>query len=89
VGNEKIAAIGVRVARPAGTAGGWVTMHGLALNVTVDLGWFGRIVPCGIADRGVTSIEKLTGARPALLEVAEKLAGHFGAVYGMRIVKSE
>ena len=67
VGEEKIAAIGVRVGKPAGT-GGWVTTHGLALNVDVDLGWFERIVPCGIADRGVTSIgiwrRRPTGRKP-------------------------
>ena len=56
VGNDKIAAIGVRVSRPGGASGAWVTTHGLALNVDVDLAWFERIVPCGIADRGVTSI---------------------------------
>ena len=51
----------MRVGRPAGAAGGWVTTHGLALNVDVDLAWFERIVPCGIADKGVTSIEALSG----------------------------
>jgi len=82
VGAEKIAAIGVRVGRPIGPAGAWVTMHGLALNVTIDLGWFARIIPCGIADRGVTSIETLTGSRPPLQHVAQRLAGHFGDMYG-------
>jgi len=53
VGQEKVAAIGVRISRPAGAAGGWVTTHGFALNVDVDLGWFARIVPCGIAGHGV------------------------------------
>ncbi|MEX0684168.1 MAG: lipoyl(octanoyl) transferase LipB [Dehalococcoidia bacterium] len=78
VGDEKIAAIGVRAGRPAGTAGGWVTTHGLALNVNVDLGWFARIVPCGIVDRGVTSIEALTAAAPSLQDVARTMAGVFG-----------
>lgn len=80
VGNHKIAAIGVRAGRPAGTAGGWITTHGLALNVNVDLGWFARIVPCGIADRGVTSVEELTGASPSLPDVAGALARTFGEV---------
>ena len=78
---DKIAAIGVRVGKPAGAAGGWVTGHGLALNVDVDLGWFERIVPCGITDRGVTSIKKLTGAPPGVEDVAERLSTAFGEVF--------
>jgi lipoyl(octanoyl) transferase len=81
VGDEKVAAIGVRVGKPAGAQGGWVTSHGLALNVDVDLDWFERIVPCGIADKGVTSLAKLTGEAPELEEVAEALAVAFGEVY--------
>jgi lipoate-protein ligase B len=83
-GESKIAAIGVRIGKPAG-AGGWVTGHGLALNVDVDLAWFERIVPCGIADRGVTSIQALTGAAPAITAVAEQLAVDFGTVFGRRM----
>ena len=79
---EKIAAIGVRVGKPAGPSGGWVTTHGLALNVTVDLKWFGRIVPCGIGDRGVASIESLTGQRPRLEDVADVLRGALGDALG-------
>lgn len=52
VGGAKVAAIGVRASR-------WVTYHGLALNVAMDLGPFQGIVPCGIADRGVTSVQQL------------------------------
>jgi lipoyl(octanoyl) transferase len=81
VGEEKIAAIGVRVGRPLGT-GGWVTTHGLALNVDVDLEWFRKIVPCGIADKGVTAIKQLLGTAPELEDVAAALARQFGDVFG-------
>lgn len=83
VGDKKIAAIGVRVGKPAGAEGGWVTSHGLALNVDVELSWFESIVPCGIADRGVTSIKALTGEVPPVAEVAQRLAGNFADVFGV------
>lgn len=87
-GGEKLAAIGVRVSRPERRAGGrWVTSHGLALNVSVDLEWFRRIVPCGIADRGVTSMERLLGRTVPVEEVAERLADQFGAVFGRQVVR--
>ncbi len=87
---EKIAAIGVRVGKPGGPWGGWVTTHGLALNATVDLEWFERIVPCGIGERGVASIESLTGMRPRLKDVADVLRGALGDVLGreVRVVAS-
>lgn len=66
---RKIAAIGVRVA--SGT-----TMHGFALNVDPDLSWFGRIIPCGITDAGVTSIAAELGTAPGLREVADRLRPH-------------
>ena len=88
VGDKKVAAIGVRVSRPGGANGAWVTTHGLALNISVDLDWFERIVPCGIADRGVTSIKELTGDAPDLEEVAERLAGQFGQVFGRDMTRT-
>jgi lipoyl(octanoyl) transferase len=84
-GGEKIAAIGVRVSRPGGPVGEWVTSHGLALNVSVDLTWFERIVPCGIADRGVTSVTRLLGREVPLPDVAERLAGAFGEAFGREV----
>jgi lipoyl(octanoyl) transferase len=75
VGNDKIAAIGVHVSR-------WVTTHGFALNVDTDLAYFEGIVPCGLADRGVTSVRALCGRAPALAEAAADVAARFGEVFG-------
>ena len=85
VGDEKIAAIGVRVSRPGGATGGWVTSHGLALNVDIDLDWFERIVPCGIHNRGVTSMARLLTYPPALTEVADRLSSHFASLFRRRL----
>lgn len=85
VGRDKIAAIGVRVSRPGGAVGGWVTSHGLALNVSVDLDWFARIIPCGIPDRGVTSMARMLGYEVPLTQVAERLAREFGGVFSRKV----
>jgi lipoate-protein ligase B len=78
VGREKLAAIGVRISR-------WVTSHGFALNVSTDLSQFGLIVPCGIPDRGVTSMERLLG-RPVLMdEVAEAVSARFADVFSAQL----
>jgi lipoyl(octanoyl) transferase len=74
VGDEKLAAIGVRVAR-------WVTSHGFAFNVTTDLDYFNLIVPCGIADRGVTSLARLLGRAVDPREVADRIVSHFCEVF--------
>jgi lipoyl(octanoyl) transferase len=76
VGREKIAAIGVRV------SSGWITSHGFALNVNTDLRYFESIVPCGIRDGGVTSIERLTGRVVPLEDVAACATLHVRAVFG-------
>jgi len=86
VEDQKIAAIGVRVSRPGGASGSWVTSHGLAVNVSVDLTWFESIVPCGIVDREVTSMVRLLGSAPALGDVSRRLAGEFGAVFGREMI---
>jgi lipoyl(octanoyl) transferase len=74
VGQEKIGAIGVRIAR-------WVTSHGFAFNVSTDLAPFSLIVPCGIENRGVTSLERLLGRSVPLEEVMDRLVGHIATVF--------
>jgi lipoyl(octanoyl) transferase len=74
VGREKLAAIGVRIAR-------WITSHGFAFNVSTNLDYFALIVPCGIADRGVTSLERLLGRPVPLADVEERIAMHFNNVF--------
>ncbi len=78
-GQAKICAIGVRL-----SASG-VTSHGFALNVSTDLSGFDQIVPCGIADRGVTSLERLLGYAPPIDAVATTLLRHVAAVFGVEI----
>jgi lipoyl(octanoyl) transferase len=75
----KLAAIGIRV------SSGWITSHGIALNVTSDLGYFDTIVPCGIADRGVTSLERELGGAPEAVEVRRSFVRHFGDVFERQI----
>jgi lipoyl(octanoyl) transferase len=75
VGEEKVGAIGVRLSR-------WVTSHGFALNVSNDLAPFSLIVPCGIRDRGVTSLERLLGRPVSLPAVADRVADHLSDVFG-------
>lgn len=80
VGSErKICAMGVRTSR-------WVTMHGLALNVNPDLGFFDMMVPCGIEGKAVTSIFRETGLTPSLDEVATKLATALQTQFNFELV---
>jgi lipoic acid synthetase len=82
VGAEKIAAIGVRVARGR-------TRHGFALNVDPDLGMFSNIVPCGIADRGVTSVRAVLGEGVAMATVVDRVAARFAAAFGSPSVERQ
>jgi lipoyl(octanoyl) transferase len=81
VGNEKLAAIGVRIAR-------WITSHGFALNITTDLDHFNLIVPCGISDRGVTSLERLLGRPIGMAEVEIRVSEHFANVFNLSMLAS-
>jgi lipoyl(octanoyl) transferase len=74
IGDEKIGAIGVRISR-------WVTSHGFAFNVTTDVDFFNLIVPCGIADRGVTSLAAQLGRVPELSEVEDRFEEQFATVF--------
>ncbi|MEG1405570.1 MAG: lipoyl(octanoyl) transferase LipB, partial [Alistipes sp.] len=78
---RKICAIGVRASR-------FVTMHGFALNVSTDLGWFSYINPCGFADRGVTSIEQEIGHAVALNEVKELVVRNLSEILNVKIYKN-
>jgi lipoate-protein ligase B len=79
VGNEKIAAIGIKVSR-------WITMHGFALNIATDLSYFDRIIPCGIFHRGITSMNKVLGNDIPTDDVAASIIRNFSEVFNCQIV---
>jgi len=78
---RKICAMGVRCSR-------WVTMHGFALNVHPDLSYFDNIVPCGIANKSVTSMQRETALAIDMEQVKQKLLHHFEAVFDISIAAS-
>ena len=79
---RKICAMGVRSSR-------WVTMHGFALNVNINLGYFDHIIPCGIRGKAVTSLEAELGKKIDEAEVKEKILHHFAEVFGATFIKKE
>ena len=76
---RKICALGVRSSR-------WVTMHGFAFNVNSDLNYFSNIIPCGISDKTVTSLEKELGRAIDMQEVQEKVKTHLQELFEMTLV---
>ena len=80
---RKICAMGVRASR-------WVTMHGFALNVNTDLGYFDMMIPCGIKDKTVTSLNVELGQKEVdMEEVKEKLLKHFTTLFEAEIIKEK
>jgi lipoyl(octanoyl) transferase len=80
-GEAKIASIGVHLSR-------WITTHGFALNVSTDLSYFTGIIPCGLRQVSMTSIERLVGRAPSLPEIAAVCARHFGQIFDRELVSA-
>jgi len=82
-GQRKVAAIGVRLMRMR------VSLHGFALNCTTDLSWYEAILPCGLAEEGVTSLSELAGREVTVQEMAPIVARRFEEVFGLRLQTQE
>lgn len=80
VNNEKICALGIKVSK-------WVTMHGFAININTDLSYFDKIIPCGIRDKGVTSLQKILQKKVDVEEVKNKLLKYFKEIFDYHEVK--
>ncbi|MBN8824749.1 MULTISPECIES: lipoyl(octanoyl) transferase LipB [unclassified Spirosoma] len=80
--SRKICAMGVKASR-------WVTMHGFAFNVNTDLRFFSHIVPCGIADKAVTSLALELGHEVPLAEVAARVQGHMATLFEMELIETQ
>jgi lipoyl(octanoyl) transferase len=78
VGNDKLVAMGVHISR-------WVTSHGFAFNVSPDLKYFDYIVPCGLKDKGVTSLERLLGRKIPMEEATERTLRQMGEVFALEM----
>lgn len=81
VNNQKICAMGIRCSR-------WVTMHGFAFNVNTDLSYFNHIIPCGIQDKKVTSLQKLLGHKVDLASVQQRIIHHFENIFQVALKPS-
>jgi len=81
IGDRKIGAVGIRISR-------WITSHGIAFNVTTDLSYFDLIVPCGIADKSVTSLARELGREVAMSEVEDRFAERLAEVFDRDLVES-
>lgn len=79
---RKICAMGVKASR-------WVTMHGIGFNINTNLNYFNYIIPCGIEDKGVTSLEKELGHPVKMEEVKEKFLHHFATIFNVKYVKKQ
>lgn len=82
IGRRKLGAVGVRISR-------WVTMHGFAFNISTDMSAFQLIVPCGISDRGVTSLQQELGAAPEWIKTETRTAELLAEILGSELVWSD